>query len=379
MRIRLKGFLQLASMVIVTLIMFGNVQVASASTEIQNNRELQYGAWIGSWPTAQGLTDFQNLQQRHLDVVNMFIDWNTDFDHIKPNFDAIYANNSIASLTWEAHGLSNADIRDGKKDNYIRQMAKDIKAYNKRMIIRLFHEANGNWYAWAVGDSKINTNETYVAAFRHVVDIFRQEGAANVKWDFNVNASSVGQGASYLGHYPGDDYVDIISIDGYNWGTTQSWSSWQSFDQIFSQAYNALKIKNKPMAISEFSSAEKGGDKAKWYEDAFNNIRSEKYNLINTVVCFNENKETDWRINSSESALEAFRKAINLGKSSNVEPEVRLGDVNDDGSKDAMDYIALQKYIMDSSNTINTKNADINGDNRINTGDLFVLKKLILE
>lgn len=243
MRIRLKGFLQLASMVIVTLIMFGNVQVASASTEIQNNRELQYGAWIGSWPTAQGLTDFQNLQQRHLDVVNMFIDWNTDFDHIKPNFDAIYANNSIASLTWEAHGLSNADIRDGKKDNYIRQMAKDIKAYNKRMIIRLFHEANGNWYAWAVGDSKINTNETYVAAFRHVVDIFRQEGAANVKWDFNVNASSVGQGASYLGHYPGDDYVDIISIDGYNWGTTQSWSSWQSFDQIFSQAYNALKIK----------------------------------------------------------------------------------------------------------------------------------------
>ena len=31
------------------------------------------------------------------------------------------------------------------------------------------------------------------------------------------------------GTYPGDDYVDYISIDGYNWGTAQSWSGLEVF------------------------------------------------------------------------------------------------------------------------------------------------------
>lgn len=55
------------------------------------------------------------------------------------------------------------------------------------------------------------------------------------------------------------------------------------------------------------------------------------------------------------------------------------GDVNTDGEVDSMDYIALQKYIMDPSNSnINTTNADLNGDGKINTADLFALRKLII-
>jgi len=78
----------------------------------------------------------------------------------------------------------------------------------------------------AIGySSRVNTNETYIAAFRHIVDIFRANGATNVKWVFNVNCDNVGNGTSYLGHYPGDNYVDYTSIDGYNWGTTQSWEA----------------------------------------------------------------------------------------------------------------------------------------------------------
>lgn len=55
------------------------------------------------------------------------------------------------------------------------------------------------------------------------------------------------------------------------------------------------------------------------------------------------------------------------------------GDVNNDGEVDSMDYIALQKYIMDPSNSnINTANADLNGDGKINTADLFALRKTII-
>lgn len=54
-----------------------------------------------------------------------------------------------------------------------------------------------------------------------------------------------------------------------------------------------------------------------------------------------------------------------------------LGDVNNDGEVNILDYIALQKYTMNPSSEIMLKNSDINGDGRINTGDLFALKKII--
>lgn len=287
------------------------MNTSAKSNNTQSNR-LNYGAWIGSWPTNQSLIDFQNLQQKHLDIVGIYANWNTNFNGLKSTFDSVYNNKSIVLLTWEANGLSTVDIANGLKDDYIRQMARDIKSYDKDIIIRIFHEGNGNWYSWAIGDSKVNTNKSYIAAFRHVVDLFRREGANKVNWEFNVNASNVGQGSSYLNNYPGDNYVNIISIDGYNWGTTQSWgSTWQSFDEIFSPAYNALKVYNKPISISEISSAEQGGNKSQWITNTFNSIKSSKYSLIKTVIWFNENKETDWRINSSTSALTAYRNAIN--------------------------------------------------------------------
>ncbi|PJI07016.1 MULTISPECIES: X2-like carbohydrate binding domain-containing protein [Clostridium] len=347
---------------IFSLVLCGNGSKVFASS----NRTIKYGAFFADKPTTQGINDFETLQQKHLDTVNMFVNWKTNFSDIKKNFDAVYENGSTMSLTWEAWGLSNSDIASGKKDDYIKQMAEDMKAYNKNIVIRLFHEGNGNWYDWAIGDSKVNTNETYIAAYRHVVDIFRAVGATNVKWNYNVNCSSVGTGASYLEQYPGDDYVDIISIDGYNWGTTQSWGSkWQSFDEIFSQAYNALKVKNKPIELSEFSSTEIGGDKAAWFTDAFKQINSDKYSLINSVVCFSINKETDWRINSSESALKAYIDGIHMTgtntdvKNSTITPETFSFDKNDSAVKD----IAVK---MDLNG--NTLSSIENGTNKLVEG-----------
>ncbi|WP_185966874.1 cellulose binding domain-containing protein [Clostridium sp. HBUAS56017] len=350
-----KSFLALSVILVCSLVLCGNGQKASASS----TREIKYGAFFADQPTTQGIKDFENLQQKHLDVVNMFINWKTNFSDIKANFDAVYGNNSKMSLTWEAWGMSNLDIANGLKDEYIRQMAQDIKTYNKDIIIRLFHESNGNWYDWALGDSKVNTNETFIAAFRHVVDIFREVGASNVKWDFNVNASSVGKGASYLGNYPGDDYVDIISMDGYNWGTTQSWgSTWQSFDEIFSQAYNAVKVKNKPISISEFAATEIGGDKAEWYTDAFNSINSDKYSLINTIVTFSIDKETDWRINSSEAALKAYIAGIHMSDSVKPSQPEQSGNLKVQEFNNSLSGTA--NTLSPRLKVINTGNTDIN-------------------
>lgn len=285
--------------------------IISVQTYGDAARELKIGAWVGTQPSESEISQFQQLQQKHLDIVHQFISWSTNFDYVRPYADAVYKNGSILMITWEPWEYNTVDINNGRADSYITRMALDIKSYGKEIWLRPLHEANGNWYPWAIGDSKkVNTNETYKAAFRHVVDIFRKNGVSNVKWVYNVNCSNVGDGTSFLDIYPGDNYVDYTSIDGYNWGTTQSWGSvWQTFDQIFLQAYTALKAINKPMIIAEWASTEVGGNKAKWITESFDTIRT-SYDKIFATVWFSQNKETDWRINSSESALQSYRTAI---------------------------------------------------------------------
>jgi endoglucanase len=100
-------------------------------------------------------------------------------------------------------------------------------------------------------------------------------------------------------------------MDGYNWGTSQRWSQWQTFDSIYQPTYSQLQALNasKPMMIGEFASSEKGGDKAAWIADMFKRIPS-AYPQIRMVFWFNLNKETDWRMNSSEASLQAVQQGF---------------------------------------------------------------------
>ena len=121
-------------------------------------------------------------------------------------------------------------------------------------------------------------------------------------------SSSWNQIANY---YPGDDYVDWLCMDGYNWGTSQFLTRWQSFDDIFRSTYEQLRALNatKPMMIGEMASSELGGDKAAWIEDAFERLIQD-YPQIRAVIWFDLDKETNWRIDSSPASLKAFTETV---------------------------------------------------------------------
>ncbi len=359
--------------------------------------DLKIGAWLGDQPTDGLVKAFNQLQGRNLDIVHMYMDWSTNFNNIRNNVDSAYLNNAVILITWEPWEYDTVQIMNGNADNYIRRMAQDMKSYGKEIWLRPLHEANGDWYPWAIGySSGRNTNSTYIAAFRRIVDIFRNEGANNVKWIFTLNCDNVGPNTSYEGIYPGDNYVDYNSIDGYNWGTTQSWgSTWQSFDQIFSRAYNSLKNYSKPIFIAEWASAEIGGNKAQWITDSFNTIRT-NYHRIFAAVWFSHNKETDWRINSSEAALNAYRNAIKktgasptptstptnkptntpTNKPTNTPtPTSRTAveDVNKDGVVNMADVIEIAKGFNSVKGDPNYRqNLDLNNDGVINMSDVIM-------
>lgn len=250
----------------------------------------------------------------------------------------------ITFITWEFNpGASQkvADyegrvleaIIDGFYDDILITWAEGMRAVKVPVFLRFAHEMNGDWYAWSgVKNGGGQTNgygspeladgpERYVDTFRYVHDIFTQHGADNVLWvwcpsaPFEVLEHALGAWNRAAAYYPGDDYVDWLGFDGYNWGSSaygqQFNAQWQSFNQIFASSYAELHAINpdKPIIIGEFSSTEKGGDKAAWIAEAFQAIR-EDFPQIRAMIWFHITKETDWRIDSSEVALQAYRQAV---------------------------------------------------------------------
>jgi endoglucanase len=61
--------------------------------------------------------------------------------------------------------------------------------------------------------------------------------------------------------------------------------------------------------IGEFASSELGGNKAAWITDAAARMGA-AYPQLRGFVWFNYNKETDWRVESSSAALNAFQSAF---------------------------------------------------------------------
>jgi hypothetical protein len=211
---------------------------------------------------------------------------------------------------WSDHSrVQLKDIIDGKWDTYIRTWAREIKNFRHPVFLRVAHEFNIEGYPWGVVNNEQDP-EIYIKTYRHIVDIFKKEKVKNVKWVWCfMNYSHPDEKWNdWVEAYPGDDYVDWIGIDGYNWGTTQSWSDWQAFSILFrDQVRRSKKLwPDKPIMIAEFSSAEKGGDKAAWIKEIPGYLRSSMRD-IDLIVWFDIKKEADWRIKSSKDSLAAFK------------------------------------------------------------------------
>jgi beta-mannanase len=166
---------------------------------------------------------------------------------------------------------------------------------------------NGSWHPWAEGVNG-NSAGSYVAAWRHVTGLFAAARVKNVTWTW---APAVPQdGVTSLAElYPGDAAVQRVALDGYNWGTSQTWSRWQSFGDIFGPGVAQLAaLSTKPIYIGETASTELGGDKAAWISDMWAWLA--QHPAVRGLTWFDFDKETDWRLDSSPSSLQAFRAGI---------------------------------------------------------------------
>lgn len=279
---------------------------------------------------AADLNKFEENAGRKADIFLWYQSLPESLDTV--NLKPIAEAGRIIQLAWEPHDYCGEppragcdplnqpkyrlkNITAGNLDADIRRWAREIRDFGYPVWFRPMSEMNGDWTLWS-GTVNGNSPEDYVPAWRHIHDIFVQEGATNVKWVWSSNRDGSLKDAqnTFATYYPGDEYVDYIGIDGYNWGrlyNTPEWtSSWQNIEEIFSHSYDvATENTDKPVIISETASTEVGGNKAEWIADTFAKLPV-RFPRVAALVWFNYNKETDWRVESSQASLEAFRKAV---------------------------------------------------------------------
>lgn len=288
------------------------------------------GAWAGGfWDSktktleVQALKDFEQVLGKKVAIANLFSEWTY---LAKP--DLVVKLDEISDEGWIPMISSNPlffdqcpkggyslykTIASGACDEFLGKVAINFASYEKPVMLRFAWEMNLPNMYWSI-DHLNSTPDEFIAAWRHFHDVMQAGNATNVIWVLSFNTSSP-KTVPYEQLYPGDEYVDWVAIDGYNWGTAQDWSNWNSFRGVFRRSYEELvAITDKPVMLSEVNSASQGGDRAKWFDDMLNEQVPNQFPKIQAVVFFNENKEAgenvNWRIDTSVEVVEVVRKGL---------------------------------------------------------------------
>ena len=299
-----------------------------------------WGAWIGSHLTGteapwdmNAVRRFEAMAGKQLSIVQ----FGSPFANCASGpcsyysfpwtpFNDIRAHGAIPFLSWSSQSLPSSlsqpdyqlsDIISGAHDDYIRAFASKAREWAHPFFMRFNWEMNGNWFSWSEGVNGNRPGE-YVAAWRHVHDIFASVGATNASWVWCPNIDPRGSLQRLAPLYPGDAYVDWTCLDGYNWGTNRaavdptSPTVWRSFDQLFRSTYDEIVQRiapSKPMIIGETGSSEHGGSKAAWIEDMLATVPT--YSKIRGLLWFERfDSNMDWPLGTSATATQAFANGI---------------------------------------------------------------------
>ena len=206
---------------------------------------------------------------------------------------------AVALVQINTGHTSLASIASGRYDRYWRSYADEVKAFGGHVILSFDHEMNGDWEFWGY---KHQSPATFVAAWRHVVTIFREQGARNVTWLWTVNiVDNLDDVTEPSPWWPGNSYVNWVGIDGY----------YYSPSTVFSSLFGATiadvrELTHDPILISETGAAVSADQPAK-IADLFLGVRT--FGLLGFVLFDQDgvHETQNWRI-SSPAAYAALRR-----------------------------------------------------------------------
>jgi hypothetical protein len=259
-----------------------------------------------AWQTASGATvPFPSGFAGHAESIGAtpMITWQPE--------QAGVGGRSTGGLLSDQPAFSLSQISSGRYDAYIRSWAGQARSFGHVVDVRMMHEMNDKTYPWSLGVNGNSGPGAYVAAWRHIVGIFRAVHADNVQFVWCVGARPATPDPTE--YFPGDSWVSWVAIDGYNRGTP-----WLSFTQIFSQPYaEVVAVSHRPVMIAETGSVEDPSDpgaKAAWISSAFDQEIPQRFPRVRAVLYFDApGRGFSFALTSSAASLGAFARVAASG------------------------------------------------------------------
>ncbi|MBV9206558.1 MAG: hypothetical protein JO037_14475 [Actinobacteria bacterium] len=247
----------------------------------------------------QPVTDFTQAAELQPNLIGYYGGWGEPF---KTSFaQTASRHGAITILQWDPTLASVPAIAAGGYDGYLRSFAASVREFGRPVVIGFGHEMNAYWYSWGYGHLPA---ATFVAAWRHIVTLFRAQHADNVTWLWTIQADEAGTGpiASW---WPGAKYVTWVGIDGYYYSPSET------FFSIFGKTIAQVRaLTGLPVLLSEVAVGPEAGQPQK-IPDLFDGMR--RFGTLGLVwfdiAQHNGLYHQDWRIEDSRAAETAFRHA----------------------------------------------------------------------
>lgn len=221
------------------------------------------GAWWGAYvnadnyggDNAQALAAFEGGAERQIDIVHRYHTWNDVFPDSAEASAA--AHGRILYLSWQSQtdgetgkqGVPWRGIADGRYDAVIDKVAQRLKEFKKKVFLDFDQEPDGREYAGKDVD--------FARAYRHIHDRFAENGVTNVVWVWTVSGWE-GVFSRYADLYPGNNYVDWIGYEPYNWYVCHD-IAWQMPMDTFRTFYDWVQTtahRDKPIMVAEYATFE---------------------------------------------------------------------------------------------------------------------------
>jgi len=294
-----------AVMVVVAAVAYAIIRFApspsgpvSAHASLPNSLASYLGVYEHGPPhDYQPVTDFARAAGRQPNLVGYYSGWPEGF--MTKFAETVRSHGGVTILQMDPTNIAVAAIAAGGYDPYLRSFADSVRDFGGPVVIGFGHEMNATWYSWGYGHV---SPRVFVDAWRHIVTMFRGQGADNVTWLWTLQADEPGTGP-IADWWPGAGYVTWVGIDGYYYRPSETFAS------VFGKTIAGVRqFTGKPVLLSETAVGPLAGQAAK-IPGLFAGIH--QYQTLG-LVWFDIAQDAglyhqDWRIEDSPPAEAAFR------------------------------------------------------------------------
>jgi hypothetical protein len=280
------------------------------------------GVWWGASPYRDDVEPLEDAVDRDMDIVYT---WRGIDQAAVPGererrmvAEGRFVHTNIEARRFNEPGhppIAYRDIIAGRYDESLRAQARGVAELGAPYFVTFDHEADGKERY-----NRRGTPEEFVRSWRHIVDLYRREGAENAIWVWNVTGwpDNLDRLPSL---WPGNEYVDWISWEAYNMtgcDTMPHWTDVKSFEESLAPAYEWIQQEgprhgidpDKPVMIGEMGTTDIGPrETLRWYADIPQVLR--KYERVRAVKVWDNlvSEGCDFRIGANHYARQGFELA----------------------------------------------------------------------